>query len=340
MSLTVPEFTAAPEGPGSSAETQDARDAAMRTLVDLVAKWREAGRKTLAAGLKPGLQQAIPGFSETELGYPTFRAFVMAAEERGLVKSHLRSDGHTLVLLPHELLVEEAPRPAAARPGTGAAAKGTEKPAGRGAAPPRPPSRLRPEVWGTFIDWHEQHRRLWDRQTSRCFAYPTGADGRPAWEGEPDRFVEVDPVGQNTQIGWMREWAEARPEPSRSQLLAALADNAPRGQFRRDLVRLAAVADWRAELQRRVLAHATAWAHSNSVSFDKLLDHRQPEPRPVAATPAAAPAATAAPCAAAPGGAAGTDGERLRALVHRAVDRMTLAELMSLPLRAEHLLDT
>lgn len=328
----------AEHGPASGAGAEDAADgrrAAFETLASLVRQWRSEQRKTYASGLKPGMQQAVPGFSEQELGFDTFHAFVAAAEDLGLVRMQRLASGQSVVLLPNE---QPWPEPAAATTAPAAALAGS-------VAAPRPsamqPGRLRPEVWSTFVDWHDAHERLWDRHEARCFAYPVDGDGRPAWLVEPARFVQVAPVAPDLQIRWMHEWAGSLSEPARGRLLSALTPEASRGQFKRELAALGAASAWRAELGRRVLAHVLEWARGNQVAPERLLD-RRPDPAAPPSAPSSPPTAAAGSrAAAAASRRASVDGDdlaRLRAVLHRVVDRMSLDELRALPVRAEHLL--
>jgi len=112
-------------------------------------------------------------------------------------------------------------------------------------------------------------------------------------------------------------------------------------------------AAWRAELQRRVLQHAAAWARTHSIPLHELLDQRSPlrsppAPPPTQPTPSVdaapapelqAPSPLAGPSPLPPDAGPSDDTAQLRALLHRAIDRMSLAELISLPIRAEHLLN-
>jgi hypothetical protein len=302
---------------------------ALDALVGLIRDWRDCGRVTTTAGLKPGLQQRTAGaFSEQALGFAAFRDFVQAAAAAGRIELHQLPSGHWLVLLPGESL-DEVPTSAHSR----AAAVDVAAAAARPAVPesaPEPTSRLRHETWQCFVDWAPDQRRVWDRHSHRGFRYPVDADGRPAWESAPERFTDMPAADMSTQIGWMREWASALPDASgRRALLASLEDTAHRGRFRQELTRLGLVTAWRAELQRRVFAHAVAWAREHGVDMTDLL-----EPR-ARITPTA-PAGISRP--AAPPRASDDELTRLRALLHTVIDSMSLAELASLPVRAEHLL--
>jgi len=338
----------------SPGQTSSDPAVAFVALCNLVRKWRAEGRKTTTAGLKPALQKAIPGFSEADFGFLQFRDFVAAAVEAGHIQVQKLPTGHPMVLLPDESLIEEAPREASAG-GTVPAPAASRDPAltSSDSTQQNTWGRLKQDVWATFVNWHYSHDRLWDRTVRRAFAFPVNEDRGPAWFSEPERFVRVDAVDQDAQIGWMREWAETLPPPSRDSLIAAIAPGRPLGQFRRELNASGLAAAWRAELQRRVLQHAAAWARTHSIPLHDLLDQRSPLRPPPASPPTQPPsvdAAPAPPALQAPSPLAGPspsppdagpsdDTAQLRALLHRAIDRMSLAELISLPIRAEHLLN-
>ena len=85
---------------------------------------------------------------------------------------------------------------------------------------------------------------------------------------------------QDTQLGWMRSWAESLPEASKVALLPTIGDHATPGEFRATLSRLALVAAWRDELRRRIVEHAKAWSEQNEVSWAQLVDTRRNRPNP------------------------------------------------------------
>ncbi|WP_250290359.1 hypothetical protein [Frankia sp. CiP1_Cm_nod1] len=302
---------------------------ALDVLVELVHDWRDRGRVTTTAGLKPGLQQRTAGaFSEQTLGFATFRDFVQAAAAAGRVGLHQMPSGHWMVLLPGES-PDDVPTSSYSRSAAADIAEAGVRPASPRTALAST-SRLRHEVWHCFVDWAPDQRRVWDRHSRRGVMYPVDADGRPAWESTPERFTKIPAADMSTQVGWMREWAAALPdEDARAALLASLDETAQRGRFRQELTHLGLVAAWRSELQRRILAHAVAWAHEQSVDVTDLL-----EPR---ARTASAPPASISKPAPAPG-VSDDELAQLRALLHLVIDNMTLAELASLPVRAEHLL--
>lgn len=295
-------------------------------LVAVVREWRRQGRSTTTAGVKSWLQSRPQGFDEKQFGFEAFRDFVQAAEGAGHVALHRQENGHWVIALPGE-----APKSSLGRDTSNEAQKGQ-------------PFDVRSDLWAAFVDWSPVQRRLWDKQTARAFMFPVSENNSPAWETDPDRFTEITPATLDIQLDWMKLFAEGRPSNERDILLRALAPDAPRGQFRRELSALGLQPVWRTQLQRHISEFVLAWARENSVP-DPLLSDKLERRRSAAQQPASKkhPVSTAdepprKPADASSKRPGGYDEDRLRELLHRAVDRMSLAELMSIPVRAEHLL--
>lgn len=314
----------------ATVEPSTLKQAAFTTLVAVVRDWRIAGRVTTSAGIKPAFVEAMSGKTERDLGFETWREFIEAAVEAGHVRTERLATKHTGILLPGE-----------SHGATGA----DSRPVGRRRfGSPLMQVRLKPDVWVAFIEWQDGYRRLWDSTASRAFVYPVDEHGDPSWAAEPDRFREIEPVTAEAQKEWMREWAETHEPADRAALLAALAPEAPLRSFRQVLEARDLTVDWRDELQRRVGAHVREWAESRSVAWPDLTVRRAVErPPKTSAEKEADRTKTSEPVqdpgrrpARASGG--GSDLERLREIVHRAVDRMSYAELAAIPIRAEHLL--
>ncbi|WP_018653064.1 hypothetical protein [Actinomadura flavalba] len=303
------------------------RKAAFVTLADIVRAWREQGRGTTSAGVKPPFVEAMDGQDERSLGFTSWREFLDAAVGEGYVRTEQLPSRHTVILLPDEDVVSvRASMARTASSSRGAAAADV---------------RFKPQVWAAFIEWHEDHRRLWDTASGRALVYPVDEDGRPAWETQTERFTPIEAVTFETQRGWMREWAGTQPPADRDALLATLTPEAPLRSFRQELDARGLALAWRAELHARVREHASSWAAEHGVPFHELILRQHP---PAARTRAPARPASSThrvPDAASPhqDAPALDDCERLRRLVHRAVDRMSYAELAAIPIRAEHVLD-
>jgi hypothetical protein len=169
--------------------------------------------------------------------------------------------------------------------------------------------------------------------------------GEPTWLSQPDRFRAIEPVAPEAQKEWMREWARRQQPEDRDALLAALAPDAPPRSFRHVLDARGLALEWRAELHNRVGAHVRAWANQHGIAWHDLVARVSPERSPIPSDSStsktshknASPASTAENRGTRVAGE-GSDLERLREIVHRAVDRMSYAELAEIPIRAEHLL--
>lgn len=302
-------------------------DAAFRRLADIVREWRASGRTTTTAGIKSALQASPEGFDERTLGFSTFAEFLEAADAAGYVGRLRQPNGHWLVTLPGEAAED-----------VGAAQGSTARDRRYGDI--GADSRFKPDVWATFMDWRSDHRRLWDVEQRRALLIPLDADGRPAWESSPERFIEIPVLGPETQLGWMRSFAEGRPEAEGRALSEALDDPSGVSKFRRALTVHGVQMQWRAELQRRVVAEVGQWAQSHGVEVSDLVAVPRAAEAPRGLTRTATPRATpASPDL----GRRGLDNsnrdlDRLRARLHAIIDRMSLTELAALPIRAEHLL--
>jgi hypothetical protein len=305
-------------------ETSPDTTAAFEALADLVRDWRERGKRTTTAGVKPALIRATDGaFNESHLGFGSFRAFVVAAQEAGYVALHRPERGHWLLLLPGE------------DPGTPdlpATSVGSDE-----------VRRLKAPVWSVFVEWGDDWVRLWDKKEGRAFWYPTSEDGRPAWESDKDRFAAIEHASEAVQLGWMREWAETLTPSIRERILPTIGSEGAPGEFRARLVEHQLVGTWRDELRRRMFTFACEWADNNGVSRAALLDRRKSIPnersRPSAPPPpSAVPAApVSAPHSTDPGDDLHSE---IRKRLHAAVDRMTLAELLDIQVPAHSMLES
>jgi hypothetical protein len=307
-------------------------------VVDVIREWRATGRMTTTAGVKSALQQKAPdGFDEKTLGFPDFRAFVQAGQAAGHFQLQQLPSGHWVILLPGETLQDALEvREARVLKETPRAMEPRMLP---GAIPPGLPSeaqRFRPDVWSAFVDWRASHQRLWDRQVGRAFVFPVDEEGRPSWQTESFRFAQIDPADEAIQIGWMRQWAATLSSPDREIILRALSDDAPRGEFRRQLSSLGRLADWRAELQRCVAQYVGEWSSQNDVNLKELLEHRNRHR--VQERVAAPPKPFTLPESTAPANKARSETARLRAKLHQIIDAMPLSELAALEIPAQYLL--
>jgi hypothetical protein len=288
---------------------------AFEVLKAEVANLNQGGRVPTAAGLKSSLQRKNSSFDERALGYKRFIEFLEDAEAKGYV-SVLRDPLNHPRIYPAG---EATAKAKAAISESDAVAMGT--------------LRLRSDVWRSVIDWEQNYTRAWDRRISRAFMYPSDDESTPPWEKQPNRFVQMTQISQEQQIGWMKEFAEAQLDNAREELVAALAPGAPRGKFRLTLAKNSLDAAWSRSLQAHAARFVQDWAAANSVSIKHLFDQRSPDPEPAMAS--ASTTETSEPAI------TGTDAgqtTRLRAELHRVIDRMSLEELASLRIPAGYLI--
>lgn len=288
---------------------------AFDALRSVVAEWRAQGKRTTTAGVKPALVRATDGqFNERDLGFASFRAFLVAAEEAEVIRLYRPERGHWLILLPGE---EPTTLPMAESPES--AVKG----------------RLKPPIWSVFVEWGDDWVRLWDKRDGRAFWYPIGADGRPAWEGDPERFAPIQHASQQVQIEWMKEWAEGLP-PAERDLVLPTVGSTIQGAFRNQLAHLGLLPAWREELRQRMVLFTSAWADANGVARSQLLDNRRPEPRGPAARGEKVASPSVGPTPAKEDASRAVEGDpseaELRSRLRDAIDRMTVAELLELRL--------
>ena len=291
------------------------REAALKLAVEVVSAWRRDGRVTTTAGLSSALKQS--GIEPKALGFPAFKDFWQFAEDRQMICRHREPNGHWLVLLPGE----EAPNPETVT-------NRTTTP--KGLDPAR--VRLKPAVWRAFVEWDDAYARFWDREAREAFMVPS------AWvpsQVDDTRYLGFGPITQSTQIGWMREFAEAHDGANKREVLEALDNNAPLGAFRKALSASGALRDWHTTLTRRVAEVVLAWCQQNGVPETDLVEPtRGKASQP---TPSSGPEPYDVTSSERTRDARSHLAAELRVAVHQAVDRMSLDELAALPLRACHL---
>jgi hypothetical protein len=300
---------------------------AFDALVRVVSRLRTMGKSHRAASVKPDLRvETAYRFDERALGFPSFRAFLVAAEQ-----------ANRIVL-----------RPAPSGPDVDVYLAGEQAPLA-----PRPIDTLhypeiRPDLWKNFVDWSPGWIRLYDRETGTAIRFPdkeiVGDDPdydrlRALFRSQPDRFVPITPIDVRTTLDWMQQFARSFPDgPTRSVLEAGLLEPRPLREFtqavrQRDLYgewnlfrsdRLRTVIlDWAAQHALDIDLDATSATEGIGAAFRKAASEEGP-------TPAAAPGHPPLPASAAV--------EELRGWAHRIIDRMDAAQLLRLPATLEQLL--
>jgi len=295
-----------------------------RALLELVHEWRSAHKLTTTAGVKSALVRSTDGaFDEREWGYASFKEYVTALQEQGVIRLEVLPTNHWLILLPGESQDQVLKDRESSSTSSVSAPSSS----------PRSPVRLKPEVWFTTVTWMDDHRRLWDKEQRRGFVFPVDDSGAPAFESEPSRFVDMPYADLPTQREWMLSWASALPQPDASEVRASLAATAPTGEFRKTVERLGRLAEWRAELQRRVSDMIEAWAASSGVQMADLVDHRRPRRESGSSEPVRPVASGSAQAV------SGSPELTLRDHLHRIIDRMSVQELGALQIPAAYLVD-
>jgi hypothetical protein len=285
-------------------------EAAIALLREVVADFRDRGRTTLAAGIKPELQRrSHVGFDEHALGFERFSDFLEYAASQGAIEV-TRHRGQPVVQLP------------------GDAADVAVVSSSRERSRRRP--RIRPDLWEAFTNWGDW-RRAWDK--TRTIAIKVAANAnhdtpamrevRQRWEAEPHQFVEIPGIPQEEQLSWMRDFAEAQTGTTGLLLRYALKEEQRKAQAFSQAAREdpAVFNRWMDLRVQKVIDAVEDWKAQTGVDVD-IYDHTITEP-PVADVTQPPPTVP-------------DSEEELRALAHRAIDGMTVAELLELPIRLGH----
>lgn len=294
-----------------------ARTAAFELLREVVQEWHRTGRRAYGASLKPGLKQrTVDSFDEAALGFGSFKAFLVAAEQEGYVEMHPAPSGPDVQVVP----IGETP----IEPPIG----------GRHAA--AGVTRIRDDLWKAWVDWDTSLIRYYDRDSDQAIRLPreeTALDSpaikewRRALSHEPDHFTPIEPVGFEEQVGWMREFANRQPPEVKVALLSALDGPRPAGDFAAIVHHQARVAGaWRVERVRKVSERIRDFQREHGLDF--LIDAR-PRVSRDAPTDHKSREGTRLP----------VDERRLRVQLHGAIDAMPMSELLALRVPLEYLVE-
>lgn len=320
----LPSSSSAPsQPPAGPPPLEQAREEAFSLLREIVVRYETTGRKPLLAGVKPEIQRRTEGrFSETALGFATFREFVETAVKGGYVTA--AEVGQSLLL--HVDGVETQPFSKSRRPEAGPKRRA-----------------IRTDLWKAFVDWNPAVRRLWDTQEQTTLMYgeslgiedPEAQARRTIVESQPERFIEIPRIPFETQVRWMTDYAESLPERPHGRLLLACinGDARPANAFMnylRDNNELSP--DWNMLKTSRVRSVIDAWVHANDLDLDILKLSPTPSDRPIQPVLESAESLAAEPTP-------GLDAERVRKLIISAVSRMPLADLLRLQIPIEYLVD-
>lgn len=285
------------------------RAESFEALARAVAGLRSAGRSTVSAAVKPAL---IAGtgyrFNEAALGYASFRDFLRAAQEARAVVVVPAASGTDVSVLP----VDGDP----------------------GADAPRPRvAPVRADLWQAFVDWSPGWTRLWDRDRALALRFPERPDpsedpantqARSLWQAEPARFAAIAPVGIDTTLAWMAEFADALAVgAARDDLLGTLRGPKPLRAWT-DAARKHALYDqWHERRLRHLRGAVLAWAARNDVDLSGV--------------PVGGPSGPAAgPAAAAGAAVAARDADPVRQWLLDLIGRLPASELATIHVSARH----
>ncbi|BEL12151.1 hypothetical protein Q0Z83_103420 [Actinoplanes sichuanensis] len=277
---------------------------AFDALVSVVGEMQSTGRSMRSAGIKPRLVTMLGGFNEADYGFDKFRDFLNAAQKAGRVELRGAVSGPDLdVVLPER---ETAPVPSI-----------------------RPvQSRIRADLWGTFMDWTPGISRVFDLDNGVARrVLPTDDDEmrelRRRIETSDGRFPKIEPVSLDLQLNWARKFLAVQNSASdREQLADALGTDRPLQEFTR-LVRTMPIGPaWASFRNGKVADEVKKWAENNNVTLDPYAPLEPP-------TPTIRPASTTSLH---PHGSGTVDIDAVRQTWHQLIDRMSIEELLALPI--------
>lgn len=298
-------------------------DEALDLLSAVVRESHEHGRGLTAASTKARMRhRSEQKFDEKLVGFASFRAFLAEAQARGRVTVH-QGEFDLLITPP-------GAEPWAAAPST------RSRPGGAGGVVTTgAPRRIHWHLWRNFVDWTPGLERFYDRQEKEAFRLPARPSPRErgdkralreALTADPARFVPIKPIPFEDQLGWMHEFTDQQHTPIKEQLQLALASERPARDFTAQVRGVPALSNaWHSYLVEQVSRVIERWATSQGVDTEIF----EPPRTPVRAS--------------APGGAhedPRRGGSSLRAMLHRAIDRMPEHELMEISLPVGYLVET
>ncbi|MGO8906436.1 MAG: UPF0158 family protein [Solirubrobacteraceae bacterium] len=301
--------------------TEERREAALQLLGAIVTQNYEAGRRSLAATLKPTLKaRTADGFDEKELGYETgFREFLRAATERRIVELHPAPKGPDLEVVPFG----RPTLPATAAPQGDATT----------AHPAASPNHVRRDLWQAFTDWRDGWVRLFDKAAGTAVMFPREAsplepsdagEARSRWSLNPAQYVEIEPIGLPSQLAWMQEFArtQVKDEGVAMLLQFALTHERPVREFARAVQsRPELNREWRRFRLQRVVRIIDDWMKQHDINVPVL----------------SAPAVRPAPQARSGGSSVAAERSDVRQRLHEALDRMPEGELLRISIPVEYL---
>ena len=247
-----------------SAALQGMRADAYVALSQAIKGLRERGKRSTAAGVKTEMQKLTAGgFHEQGLGFDSFREFLQAAKDDGVIQLSRPAPGSGLDV--------EAFLPGERVPSTDETRQ----------RPPEPQKgRIRADLWAAFVDHDPEWFRVFDLGTKQVNMFPVKRRPleppevtvlRQRYEESPEKFKEIKFIPPQSKIDWMTRFAEdlEADDPARQVLSAALTSERPLSAFTRAAKGLPGVAErWRTTFAARITAVITEWLAEHDLQLD------------------------------------------------------------------------
>lgn len=142
---------------------------------------------------------------------------------------------------------------------------------------------IRSDIWQAFTNPDPERKRFFHRETRVIRHYLQGESSSIKIEvdGEPEKFIEVEPIDRDVQIDWMRAFLDSvRMAPSdRAPLDALIGDHYSSGvnaTFTRALGLHGNA--WRLFRTHNVTSLIQKWAQQHGVPFEHLCVEKDPTP--------------------------------------------------------------
>lgn len=283
-------------------EFESQRQRAFEHLVTAVRSLSVARRSSFvyAAALKPAIQVLEPEFNEKKLQFPGFGAFLREAQKAGLIELQQPGDMGPLMVTLHGEIDDVGAH-----------------------EPPRPS--VRKDLWEAFVDWDPSLIRVYDRVADRAYKYPIVASPtdsvaianvRLAARGDSRRFVSIDPITKEETLARMSAFAiTVSDQDKRGALERALNRPLSVHEFTEAVRHVELWQEWSNDRAAWVRSVIDGWMKKHDLTLEPT---RQPHhQRATLASPLQWDELTL---------------DSVRAIAHRAVDRMSLGDLLRLPI--------
>ena len=273
--------------------------AAFAALVEVAATFAAQGRRCFAATAKPALRVRLEGFDETQLGFATFREFLVGAQREGFVK--LAFVGQDYQIFP-----------------AGGTPELLKVPKARERAAYRPTRRkIKRAFWNAVVDLRSTESWFYDRDARLVVADP-GEEGRK-------ELVRIPQADAGTQETWIEEFVTGVEGDAADDLVRrvrgaeSLADKLRAVSSRPDTR-----AAWYDHRARRVTEMLESWKEEHGLAEVELFEREHFQRRPAPLRPRADRQ---------------SKDDALRARLHRAINQMPVSELLRLSVPIEYIVD-